>query len=291
MSEHAFEAIGTHWKILLPDALPADTNAALLVRVRERIDEFDRNYSRFRSDSLVTKMSQEAGVYALPADAKPMLDLYRELYALTGGLVTPLIGQVLSDAGYDAQYSLVPRALSAPPSWDEALRYDFPTLEIKTPVLLDFGAAGKGYLVDIVAELILGDGVESFTINAGGDIRVYSAAGEPVRIGLEHPQDPSLAIGVATLANKSICGSAGNRRAWGAFHHIMDPHTLAPSSTVAAAWVVADSTLLADALATCLFFVPPRVLAAHYPFAWLMMFRDSSVERSDDFPAELFVSA
>ncbi len=290
MREHTFEAIGTHWKILTADTMPEAEYAALLARVHARIDTFDRDYSRFRGDSLVARMSREAGEYTLPADAQPMFDLYRDLYVRTNGLVTPLIGQVLVDAGYDAQYSLVPKPLHAPRAWDEALEYRFPSLVVKTPVLLDFGAAGKGYLVDIVAELLKDAGVETFSINAGGDICVFDVHDKPLSIGLEHPEHIDQAIGVAHIANKSICGSAGNRRAWSTFHHIMNPATLAPVHDVAAAWVVADTTMLADALATCLFFVPAETLLSQYEFAYLIMYADGSAERSPTFPAELFTT-
>jgi thiamine biosynthesis lipoprotein len=289
MAEHLFEAIGTHWKIAINDALTHKDEEMLLAQIRARIDEFDRDYSRFRADSLITRMSQEAGEYALPADAEPMLDLYRDLYALTGGLVTPLIGDVLIAAGYDAQYSLQPREMRPPPAWDEALEYRFPRLVMRQPAMLDFGAAGKGYLVDLIADLLKAVGVRSFLINAGGDLCVYDERGIAARIGLEHPEDPSLAIGVAEIHNRSICGSAGNRRAWGQFHHIINPHTLSPVRDTLAVWTVAGTTMLADALATCLFFVAPSVLS-RYPFEWLMMDRSGAIERSEHFPAELFLA-
>ena len=41
-----------------PPAMEAD----LLKKVHERIEEYDKTYSRFRADSLVTKMSLQAGV-------------------------------------------------------------------------------------------------------------------------------------------------------------------------------------------------------------------------------------
>lgn len=291
MHSSVFEAIGTGWKIDTTEDMSPERFDAIIEKVRERIALFDKDYSRFRTDSLVTLMSQKAGVYTLPADAQPMFDLYQELYLLTGGLVTPLIGQMLTDAGYDAQYSLKPKTLQTAPAWEEALAYRFPELQVKQPVLLDFGAAGKGYLVDIVTAVMQQEGLHSFTINAGGDIRVCGAEASPVRIGLEHPEYPEQAIGVVTLTEGSICGSAGNRRAWGEFHHIMNPETRSSVRTVLATWVIADSALVADALATCLFFVPAAVLSARYQFAYLTMYADGSVEHSASFPGELFIAS
>src|SRR3989338_5226434 len=106
-----FEAIGTHWNIELFNLSATVQTSVLKEKVLNRINEFDAIYSRFRDDSLVTKMSKAAGTYELPKDALPLLDLYQELYTLTNGLVTPLIGNALEQAGYDAAYSLEPKVL------------------------------------------------------------------------------------------------------------------------------------------------------------------------------------
>lgn len=283
----AFEAIGTHWIISLPDGLSASMRDNIERAVQERIALFDRDYSRFRSDSLVAEMSRTAGVYTLPEDAQPMLDLYERLYRLSHGAVTPLIGQVLSDAGYDAVYSLDAKPLSPPPTWDEALEYAYPHLTLKRPALLDFGAAGKGYLIDIVAELLLAAGVSAFIINAGGDIIHRDPAGQPLEIGLENPDNVAEAVGIASLANRSLCGSAGNRRVWGNFHHVMSPFTLSSPRHIKALWTVAGSTRLADMLATALFFMEPAELA-EFDFEYLIIRADSTFEKSAAFPAKLF---
>lgn len=280
-SHFEFEAIGTHWQIDIYEALSLEEESALLLRVHERIEQFSADYSRFRPDSLVSRISREAGKYELPDDAEPMLSLYRELYDATGGMFTPFMGQVLSDAGYDAQYSLQQKKeLSAPPAWDEAVEYNHPMLTVKKPFLFDFGAAGKGYLIDIVAALIESTGVKAFCIDAGGDILHRNAT--PLRIGLEHPDDATKAIGVAELQNRSLCGSAGNRRKWQNFHHIINPKQLVSPTAILAVWVMADTTMLADAIATCLFFVDRAALGA-YNFEYLLMRDDYSIEGSKGF--------
>ena len=58
-----FEAIGTKWQIDILEPIEKERSDALLLRIKERIAEFDKNYSRFRSDSLVTEMSRRAGKY------------------------------------------------------------------------------------------------------------------------------------------------------------------------------------------------------------------------------------
>ncbi len=216
-----------------------------------------------------------------------MLSLYYELYTRTNGLFTPLVGGLLSDAGYDAKYSLQPNAvLQSPPTWDEALEYHHPKLLVKKPVLLDFGAAGKGYIIDLIGELLEAEGIHAYCIDAGGDILHKNTAS--IRIGLENPHNVDQIIGVCTLGNGSICGSAGNRRAWGDFHHIMNPKTLTSPTEIIAVWVTAASTMLADALTTCLFFVPADTLTVAYSFEYVIVKNDFSIEKSPNFPGEFF---
>lgn len=284
-----FEAIGTSWQIDLDDSVTPDSRETLLAAVKSRIDQFDRDYSRFRDDSLVTEMSRRAGTFTMPDDARPMMDVYRKLYQLTDGRMTPLIGQVMVDAGYDAKYSLKPTPLSRPPRWDDVMSYEAPLLTLKRPALLDFGGAGKGYLIDIVGEVLSKNGVRTFCIDAGQDILWRNAAGERKRVGLEHPQDFSKVVGVIELGNQSICGSAGNRRTWADYHHIIDPSTLLSPRHLLATWVVADTALLADALATALFFVQPEKLAPHFEFEWLCLYPDFQARYSSGLRGEIFV--
>lgn len=284
MSQFSFEAIGTKWQIDSTIDLPIE----LIQEIKSRLHLFENTYSRFRAGSFVMQMTQSAGTYVLPPDAQQLFDVYYKLYCITAGSFTPFIGQALVDAGYDDQYSLQPKSMQPVVRWDEVAVYSFPHFTITQPVQLDFGAAGKGWSIDIVAEILKKGGVDEFCIDAGGDIR-YENKTQDLRVGLENPQDTTQVIGVATIRNQSICGSAGNRRNWGQFHHILDPHRLVSPDHILATWVIAESTMLADALATCLYFVPARKLAEEYKFEYLIIYADLSLERSANFPGEIFI--
>ncbi len=288
MPQFNFKAIGTTWKIDIFQNLSSTEESDILSRIMARIDMFDKAYSRFRTDSIVAKISKEAGVYRLPSDSEKMFGLYHDLYLLTGGFFTPLVGKLLSDAGYDAEYSLKQKGgLEIPPAWDEVIEFKDSTLIVKKPAQLDFGAAGKGYLIDLVGEVLVMHGIDKYCIDAGGDI--LHKGSMAIRIGLEDPENTNQAIGVYELNSRSICGSAGNRRAWGNFTHIMNPKTLVSPTEISAIWVVADHAILADAMTTCLFFVQPETLVKAYDFDYLIMFKDRSIEKSEGFVAELFI--
>lgn len=261
---------------------------ALVAAIAARVEDFDRAYSRFRPDSLVIRISQGPGTWLLPNDAAPLLALYRALYERTAGAVSPLVGNRLEALGYDRDYSLQRSAENLPvPPWDEVISWDGEQLTTTRPVLLDFGAAGKGHLVDGVARLLRDAGVEEYIVDASGDI--LHSGSEPLKVALEHPQRPGFAIGTYPLANAALCASAPNRRAWGdGLHHIIDATTGLPTFRVGATWAIASSALVADGVATALFFAAPEVLAGELRFEYVRMDAESRAERSRDFGGELF---
>jgi thiamine biosynthesis lipoprotein len=279
----AFDAIGTRWQI--------DTSVPLSTDVRAGVDQlitrFDRTWSRFRQDSTVARAAARAGTYDFGADAPAIFELYGRFGRVTGGAVSPLVGSALDALGYDASYSFHANGTPAPaPPFDEVARLDGTLLTLSQPVSIDIGAAGKGYLVDRVAEVLRSAGHEAFTVDASGDL-VHS--GEPIRVALEHPYDTALAIGVLTLRGGALCASATNRRAWGnGLHHVVDGRTGQPTQRVAATWATAKDAATADGAATALFFTSPAELRSALHIEGLRMFTDGSVEYSTHFPAELF---
>lgn len=198
------------------------------------------------------------------------------------------MGASLKALGYDAAYRLRPGTPRPAPAWDDAVAWDGERLTTVRPVSLDVGAAGKGYLVDLLSAILLDAGHERFTVDASGDIR---QTGGPLRIALEDPRDPARAIGVVTLEGGALCSSASNRRAWGdGMHHVIDPATGLPTRAVIATWVTAPTALDADGLATALFFTEPARLAGSFDFEFARMRADGRVEFSPGLPGEVFVA-
>jgi len=275
-----FDAIGTRWTI--ETVQPLDTTVKQMVL--DRIARFDKTYSRFRDDSLASALMQP-GTHIFPDDFSPLFSLYRSLYKLTDGRMTPFIGSVLEQAGYDKAYSFTKRTLQLPATVSDISWDGDRTITTTKPIVLDVGAAGKGYAVDIVYELLKDFGYESFVIDAGGDIRTLNMQQQ---IGLEHPHDATKIIGVATISNQSICASATNRRAWKDTHHIYDAKTVQPVHDVIATWVIAETALHADAIATALFFVSPRTLEDAFSFEYVRANSRNQLDYSPGFKGKLF---
>lgn len=289
----AFEALGTRWEIETSEPLDPQVQQ----RIHERTQAFDATYSRFRPDSLVSQLNAapDGGRFDFPDDATHLFDLYDRLHALTGGAVDPLVGRDLERLGYDRTYSLTP--VSDPvgdaaqavgrPSWSGDILRDGPSLVTRQPLVIDLGAAGKGYLVDLLSELLRGAGFTEFVVDGSGDLRHEGASG--LQVGLEHPFDPRLVIGVANVRGRALCASAVNRRAWGdGLHHVLDARTGIPVQGVVATWVIADEAATADGLATALFFTGADRLAEGFQFSSVRMWGDGRAEVSGNFDGELF---
>jgi FAD:protein FMN transferase len=291
-SSFRFGALGTEWEIATGEPL----DDALRQLILKRINDFERTYSRFRDDSLVAHVAaaHEGGRFLFPEDSIVLFDLYDRLYEATAGAVDPLVGRRLELLGYDRTYSLtpVPAAVReaealARPTWSSDVIREGTALITPAPLVIDVGAAGKGYLVDLVAEMLRAAGVTDYVIDGSGDLR--HSGRSPIRVGLEHPLDPALVIGVSNLRDAALCASAVNRRAWAdGLHHVLDARTGDSVHDVVATWVAAEDAATADGLATALFVTAPEKLAQTFSFAYVRMFADGRAEVSENFDGHFF---
>src|SRR6266545_1982100 len=253
-SSFRFGALGTQWEIATGEPL----DDVLRQLIRKRINDFERTYSRFRDDSLVAHIAaaRGGGRFVFPEDSTVLFDLYDRLYDATAGAVDPLVGRRLELLGYDRTYSLTPAPAAvreaealARPKWSSDVIRDGTTVITHAPLVIDVGAAGKGYLVDLVSEMLRTAGVSDYVIDGSGDLR--HSGQPPIRVGLEHPFDPALVVGVSNLRDAALSASA-------------------------------------DGLATALFVTAPEKLGVTFSFAYVRMFTDGRAEVSENFDGRLF---
>lgn len=280
----SFEAIGTGWRV--------DTGAALLPNQRSALlglaAEYDALYSRFRADSGVTALAAAGGSLPLPPHGADLGRLLRSLYDLTDGGVSPLVGDPLAAQGYDAGYSLTPTQPPAPArAWDDVLTWTDDAVTLREAAILDVGAAGKGQLVDLMVEYLHAAGHDDVIVDASGDMRRVGDG--TITVALEHPYDPSSAIGTVTLGTGALCASAANRRAWGdGLHHVLDARTGRSVDTVVATWALAADAMTADGLCTALFLTDPADLAATFAFDYVVVYSDGRARCSAPLSGALF---
>jgi len=128
----------------------------------------------------------------------------------------------------------------------------------QSTVSIDLSAIAKGFAVDKIAEYVNIQGISSFMVDIGGEIRTQGIhpEGRPWRIAIESPvaqlrQVQKVVIlqdmGMATSGDYRNYFEVGNKR----FSHTIDPRTGQPiDHNLASVTVVHPQCMLADALAT-----------------------------------------
>jgi FAD:protein FMN transferase len=199
------------------------------------------------------------------------------------GLAAGQTGQVPDSATLDSLLKGNPTYRSG---WDSAAYR--PPLTLLPPdravlrrdgTQLDLGAVAKGYIVDRLHGMLDSLGLPDHILQAGGDIRVGGRKPSgPWRIGVRNPRNAGGLSGMITLSHPFSVSTSGDyeryfEQAGMRYHHIFDPRTGRPSRNAMAVTVVADSSVLADALSTSLFVLGPErgaILARrfHASAAW-----------------------
>lgn len=289
--EHSFNATGTVWKLTIygERGLQARAQSAC-AEAEEYARWFESTFSRFIPTSLLSSLREQSGIVEVPRECTDILLLYERAYTATSGAVTPTIAVTLSDAGYDTMLTLQPQdVVRTAPDFHTVLKVvDDTHIEMLQPAMIDFGAIGKGYLVDALAGLIQARGFTRFLVNGGGDIRYENDSGTALTVGLEDPRDQSKVIGTTELVSGGLCGSATNRRRWGKYSHYINPRTGVSPEDIVAVWAKAERTAEADMLTSCLFFADPLKLSQQFVFEYCLITKDMQAHYSDGFGAHLF---
>ncbi len=280
--------MGTTWKISVWDEISDVLFQEIEQDVIAQSQKFDQTYSRFIKDSFVWDLTKKTGVVEVPEHFMNMLKWYKKFYEPSGKKLNPLIGFTISDLGYDADYSLIQQQTIRPtPDLSTAVNIvDDSHISLTEFVLFDFGALGKGYFVDVIANFLKQKNIKQFLVDGSGDVS-YVGNGHAIRVGLEHPDDPTKVIGVVEMKQGTMCSSGTNRRKWGEFSHIIDPQFGTSQNQILSTWVMAETAAVSDALATALFLAPPEAFS-FVPFEYCILNHEYKIKRSAGFVAELF---
>lgn len=124
-------------------------------------------------------------------------------------------------------------------------------------VQVDVGGAAKGFVADSIAALLRQAGVVSADIDLGGNIYMLGEhpSGRAWRVAVRVPEGVDARRPVVEVRDRSVVTSGSYERFveidGKRYQHIVDPRTGRPSETdIVSATVVAESSLLADMLAT-----------------------------------------
>ncbi len=263
----AFPALGTNCAVQY--AAPAgDGQAVAFERALVAwVNAFEAKYSRFRPDSLVSRINAAAGRAWVEVDAEMevMLKLCDTLHFMTQGILDPTALPLIRLWNFRAEAPVLPSeadvaAARASVGWKKVQRSPGRVFLPDPGMALDFGGFGKEYAVDIAAQIAADHGIPSALVDFGHDLRAVSAPpGRPAwHVGLEDPFKPGAIAGSLAVVGRSVASSgdyirrvvAGGRR----YGHIIDVRTGWPvNNGCLQATVIAGSCLQAGVLSTTAF--------------------------------------
>ena len=125
---------------------------------------------------------------------------------------------------------------------------------------VDAGGIAKGWIADALVAAMEAHGLSGTIVNLGGNVAVSGTkpTGDPWRVGIRDPRDPSQLIGAVPLVAGSAVTSGVYERCFTApdgtfYHHILDPRTGRPVETdVAGVTVICEKSIDAEGFSTTL---------------------------------------
>lgn len=239
----------------------AHTAALLAQRAMDEVLRIETKYSRYRPDSIVSRINAAAGREAVHCDAETMslLGYAATLHGASGGLFDITSG-VLRRA-WDFRRPRVPgkevlEPLLALVGWDKV---DCGAEDVhlrQAGMEIDFGGFGKEYAADRAAALLADAGVRHGYVNLGGDMRFIGPRlnGRPWSIGIQDPRDPDSVVASIPVSQGALATSGDYERYFeldGQRHcHILDPRDGMPVRHWRSVSVLAPMAIAAGSCST-----------------------------------------
>ena len=261
LHRYAFHAMAATNEVQVhaPDGASGEAMAA---RAIEEVQRIERKYSRYRADSVVSRINAAAGRDAVVIDmeTEQLLDYADTCWRESGGLFDATSGVLRHawrfEAGRgpptDAELASVLPLIG----WDRVERN---AGTVRLPVAgmeLDFGGFGKEYAVDRAALALREAGAASALVSLAGDMAIIGAqpGGEPWRVGVQHPRREDKALATLPISAGAVATSGDYERyveVDGIRHcHVLDPRTGKSARGFQSVTVHAPSCLVAGSATT-----------------------------------------
>lgn len=258
---YEFKAMGSPCCILLYADRQRDADRAAQKTIDD-VRRLEHKYSRYRDDSLTTKINQQAqqsGEIEIDQETMLLLDYadtcYQEsdgLFDITSGILRELWSQTKqARPGESAISSILDRI-----GWQYVERTDKRLKFNRSGMEIDFGGIVKEYAADRCVEICRTMGINGGYVELGGDISIIGPHmnGAPWCIGIQHPRSPDAMLGYVQLSSGGVASSGDYERAividGQRYNHIFSPKTGMPVQGFAGVTVTAPNCLVAGSIAT-----------------------------------------
>ncbi|MEI7838507.1 MAG: FAD:protein FMN transferase [bacterium] len=229
-----------------------------------KINVFENAFSRFLSQSELTKFNELAGKKTkISPEFRDILIVTKKMSELTNNIFTPFILPSLQKAGYITSWTnkdvVSPDFKNRINSPDFSINIGSDWAEIPKDSALDLGGIGKGYLLDQLSDFLKSKKIDNYWLSLGGDIICdgQDINNKPWCINCSDAINTNLTIDSIENTNgrKLAIATSGvtkrkgfrNNKAW---NHIIDPKTNEPiSSNILTVTVTANNAVTADVMA------------------------------------------
>ena len=225
------------------------------------VKRIEAKYSRYREESLLSRINAAAGKDAVEVDEETLRLLgfadaaFRQsdgLFDATSGVLRRAWNfrepRVPARAELDALLPLV--------GWEKVEIAGNRVRLTQPGMQLDFGGFGKEYAVDRAARVMAEQGAKSAMVSLAGDLAILGPqpGGEPWRMGIRHPRREDKLLATIPVMSGAIATSGDYERfieVDGERHcHILDPRTGRSARGLQSVTVQAQSCLIAGSATT-----------------------------------------
>jgi thiamine biosynthesis lipoprotein len=256
-----FGAMASVCKIRLAGVDPSVARGWIEQAVAE-VRRIETTYSRYRADSIVSRINAAAGrdePVALDAETADLIGFADQLWQASEGLFDITSG-VLRRA-WDFRSQRLPTqadldALLPLIGWGDVVWSREAIALPRVGMQLDFGGFGKEYAADRAAGLLQALGARSGIVNLGGDLRVLGPQpdGSPWRMAIAHPREPGQVVASLPVLEGALATSGDYERSMVVdgrrYCHVLHPRSGWPVSHWQSVSVLAPACLAAGALTT-----------------------------------------
>jgi FAD:protein FMN transferase len=185
------------------------------------VQRIEAKYSRYRDDSVTTRINRDAGGAEVPIDAETaaLLRYADQCYRSSQGLFDITSGALRR--AWD--FRRIPPRLPSDAELRDAVAVigwcdvEWSERAIHLPragMEIDFGGIGKEYAADRMATLCLEGGLAHALVNLGGDVRVTGPqqGGAPWRVGIRHPRQAGEVIATVEMTGGGLATSGDYER-------------------------------------------------------------------------------
>lgn len=237
---------------------------------RREIDRLEQKYSRYRDDSLASRINRSSGHSAgveVDPETAALLDLAATAHRESDGRFDPTSGVLRRVWNFKSGRLPEPEALRACRAlvgWSK-LVWQRPRLVLPIAGMqLDFGGFVKEYAADRVAEHCREQGIRFGIVDLGGDLAVVGPHpdGQPWQVGIRDPRRPSEAIARIALGSGGLATSGDYERVMIVdgirYAHLLDPRSGEPQRGGAACVSIAAPHCLVAGISSTIAMLYPE---------------------------------